>query len=99
MQYMDGPPLGQLAGELTVEQKVLVLREAAEGVHAAHRAGLIHRDLKPSNILVERTEDGRLKPYVMDFGLARDWSERAPPPPARCSARRTTCRPSRPAAR
>ncbi|WNG33685.1 protein kinase [Archangium violaceum] len=74
MQFIDGVPLGQLASELTVEQKALVLRDAAEGVHAAHRAGLIHRDLKPSNILVERTGDGRLKPYVMDFGLAHDWT-------------------------
>jgi serine/threonine-protein kinase len=76
MQYIQGVLMGQLAGELTVEQKVLLLRDAAEGVHAAHRAGLIHRDLKPSNILVERTEDGRFKPYVMDFGLAREWKER-----------------------
>ncbi len=76
MQYVDGQPLGQLVSELTSEQKALVLREAAEGVHAAHRAGLIHRDLKPSNILVERAEDGRLKPYVMDFGLAHDWGEK-----------------------
>jgi predicted Ser/Thr protein kinase len=78
MQFVDGLPLDRLASELklTVEQKVLVLREAAEGVHAAHRAGLIHRDLKPSNILVERTDDGRFKPFVMDFGLAHDWSEK-----------------------
>ncbi len=73
MQYVEGRALGPLAAELTLEQKVLVMRDVAEGVHAAHRAGLIHRDLKPSNILVERTEDGALKPYVMDFGLARDW--------------------------
>jgi predicted Ser/Thr protein kinase len=75
MQFIDGVPLGQLSESITVEQKALVVRDAAEGVHAAHRAGLIHRDLKPSNILVERTEDGRLKPFVMDFGLARDWNE------------------------
>ncbi len=77
MQFVDGLTLGQLSSELTVEQKTLALRDAAEGVHAAHRAGLIHRDLKPSNILVERTEDGRLKPFVMDFGLAHDWSEKS----------------------
>ncbi|MCY1020971.1 serine/threonine-protein kinase [Pyxidicoccus sp. MSG2] len=75
MQYVDGQPLHLLAPELTVEQKALVLRDVTEGVHAAHRAGLIHRDIKPSNILVERAEDGRLRPYVMDFGLARDWKE------------------------
>jgi len=75
MQYINGLPLNQLAKELTVEQKAMVLRDAAEGVHAAHRVGLIHRDLKPSNIVVERSQDGSLKPYVMDFGLARDWKE------------------------
>ncbi|WIG98730.1 serine/threonine-protein kinase [Myxococcus sp. SDU36] len=74
---VDGRPLNQLADALTVEQVALLLRDAAEGVHAAHRAGLIHRDLKPGNILVERTEDGRLKPYVMDFGLARDRTEQS----------------------
>ncbi|MFL5350835.1 MAG: protein kinase domain-containing protein [Hyalangium sp.] len=76
MQFVNGVPLGQLSGTLTVEQKALVLREAAEGVHAAHRAGIIHRDLKPSNILVECTEDKRLKPYVVDFGLAHNWGEK-----------------------
>jgi serine/threonine-protein kinase len=75
MQYVDGKPLEALTRELTVEQKVLVLRAAAEGVNEAHRAGLIHRDLKPSNIMVERTADGVLRTYVMDFGLARDWSQ------------------------
>jgi serine/threonine-protein kinase len=75
MQYVSGRSLLELAGELSVEQKVMVVQQATEGVHAAHRAGLIHRDLKPSNILVERGEDGRLRPYVMDFGLARDWQQ------------------------
>ena len=75
MQYVDGQPLNALVDALTVEQKAMLLREAAEGVHAAHRAGLVHRDIKPSNILVERTPEGGLKPYVMDFGLARDWKE------------------------
>ena len=75
MRYVEGPSLGQLSQSLTLEQRVLVLAQAAEGVHAAHRAGLVHRDLKPGNILVERTEDGTFNPFVMDFGLARDWRE------------------------
>lgn len=75
MRYVDGLPLQALVETLSVEQKARVLREAAEGVHAAHRAGLIHRDIKPSNILVERSAEGELSPFVMDFGLARDWKE------------------------
>jgi serine/threonine-protein kinase len=74
MEYIDGEPLGALAPTLTVEQAAMVVREAALGVHEAHRAGILHRDLKPSNILVGRGEDGALRPYVMDFGLARDWT-------------------------
>ena len=76
MQYIPGQTLGQLAGTLTVEQQVLLMRDVAQGVHAAHRAGLIHRDLKPGNILVERTADGSLLPYVVDFGLAHDATTR-----------------------
>ncbi len=75
MQHIDGKPLSELGQELTVEQKAIVMRGAALGVAEAHRAGLIHRDLKPSNIMVERGPDGELRPYVMDFGLARDWAD------------------------
>ncbi len=71
MQYIAGKPLGRMADELTLEQKVTLVRGAAEGIHAAHSEGIIHRDIKPSNIMVERTDDGELRPYVMDFGLAR----------------------------
>ena len=75
IQYVAGDSLDALVDRLSIEQKALLMRDVAEGVHAAHRVGLIHRDLKPSNILAERTPEGRLVPYVMDFGLARDWKE------------------------
>lgn len=77
MQFVDGKPLTELVDELTYEQKALVIQGAALGVHEAHRAGLIHRDLKPSNIMVERGADGSLRPFVMDFGIARDWDQSA----------------------
>ncbi len=74
MEYIDGVPLGALARTLAVEQAAMILREAALGVHEAHRAGILHRDLKPSNIMVARAEDGALRPFVMDFGLARSFA-------------------------
>jgi eukaryotic-like serine/threonine-protein kinase len=72
MQYVDGNTLQALADTLGLEQKLQLMKQVAEGVHAAHRAGLIHRDLKPSNIMVESTAEGERVPYVLDFGLARE---------------------------
>jgi eukaryotic-like serine/threonine-protein kinase len=72
MEYVDGEPLSRMAERLTVEEKVKVIREVAAALHEAHRLGLVHRDVKPSNIMLERAEDGTWKPYVMDFGLARE---------------------------
>ncbi|TKC91873.1 serine/threonine-protein kinase [Polyangium fumosum] len=76
MQFIDGEPLSNVAPGISLEQRVRVMREISAAVHEAHRLGLIHRDIKPGNILVERREDGALKPYIMDFGLAREVEEK-----------------------
>jgi len=72
MQLIDGKPLDQLKDRLTLDEKVRVIRQIASALHEAHRLGLVHRDVKPSNIMVERGEGGDWKPYLMDFGLARE---------------------------
>jgi eukaryotic-like serine/threonine-protein kinase len=72
MQYIAGETLKVARFTLNLEQRVRMMRDVAEAVHAAHRLGIIHRDLKPANVLIERGETGEMKPVVMDFGLARD---------------------------
>ncbi|APR76313.1 Hypothetical protein A7982_01660 [Minicystis rosea] len=75
MQYIEGETLQRAAAAMTLEAKALVLMQVAEALHAAHRVGLIHRDVKPSNVLVETDELGRAKPYIVDFGIARQTSD------------------------
>ncbi|MEO1527108.1 MAG: protein kinase [Planctomycetota bacterium] len=59
-------------GALPTADVLRIGQEVAEGLQAAHDAGLVHRDLKPENIWLEDTTD-RVK--ILDFGLARSVEE------------------------
>jgi eukaryotic-like serine/threonine-protein kinase len=70
LELVDGPDLRRLVraagGRLPVERAVRIVRQACEGVAAAHQLGILHRDLQPENILVGG--DDLVK--VGDFGSA-----------------------------
>lgn len=72
MRFVDGRPLREAAREMTVEQKAEVMAKVADALHAAHQAGVVHRDIKPSNLLVASDPEAGWKPFVMDFGIARE---------------------------
>jgi serine/threonine-protein kinase len=70
MEYLEGRPLNEVIrqeGALPAGRAVRLGLQIAQGLEAAHRAGVIHRDIKPHNIMVVGQDDIKL----MDFGIAR----------------------------
>ncbi|HTL34754.1 MAG TPA: protein kinase [Kofleriaceae bacterium] len=70
MELLDGTDLGSIVekhGPLSSVEASHAILDAAQGLAAAAKAGLIHRDVKPSNLV--RLSSGEVK--VTDFGLAK----------------------------
>jgi serine/threonine protein kinase/tetratricopeptide (TPR) repeat protein len=68
MELVTGQTLRAFVSQdIPIAQKVAWLLDAARGLGAAHRAGLVHRDIKPDNVMI--TTDGVVK--ILDFGIAR----------------------------
>jgi serine/threonine-protein kinase len=68
MEFVDGPSLADILVVDPIEpaRALDIIAQAAEGLAAAHKAGVIHRDIKPGNILISM--EGHVK--VTDFGIA-----------------------------
>ncbi len=70
MELVDGSDLSALVkknGRFPVETAVNYVLQAAKGLEAAHRKGIVHRDIKPANLLLDT--EGTVK--ILDMGLAR----------------------------
>jgi serine/threonine protein kinase/tetratricopeptide (TPR) repeat protein len=64
-EFVDGGTFQNFHGDW--RQAVELLAGIADGLAAAHEAGMLHRDIKPGNILL--TKNGYAK--LSDFGLAK----------------------------
>ncbi len=71
MEFVEGESLGQKLerdGALSEADAIRLIGQVAQGLHKAHKQGLVHRDVKPDNILV--TPDGQAK--LTDLGLVKE---------------------------
>ena len=74
MELLEGCSLAELIHahrRLDPGLAVWILRQALDGLEAAHRAGIIHRDLKPENIYLCRAMRGQWVVKLMDFGISK----------------------------
>lgn len=74
MPFLDGEVLCDRTARLRfipLAVAVPIVRDIADGLHAAHAVGIIHRDLKPENVMVCPKPGGGERAVVMDFGLAK----------------------------
>lgn len=70
MELVRGPSLAQelaARGTLDPARVARIAAQAASGLAAAHRQGVVHRDVKPGNLMLDA--DDTLK--IGDFGIAR----------------------------
>ena len=70
MEYLPSRSLAAVLAEkgpMSPAEAAAIGRQVADGLAAAHTAGVVHRDIKPGNILL--AEDGRSK--ITDFGVSR----------------------------
>ncbi len=70
MEFVEGADLSALVkknGPLSIEQAVNCVLQAAKGLEAAHKKGIVHRDVKPANVLLDNEDTIKL----LDMGLAR----------------------------
>jgi TolB-like protein/Tfp pilus assembly protein PilF len=86
-EFVDGGTLKEWAQaeKRAWRETVELLTGVADGLAAAHAAGITHRDIKPANILVARNGYAKLA----DFGLAK-LSDPAPEEPTRTMAMEPT---------
>jgi serine/threonine protein kinase len=70
MEYIEGSSCAEILrddGWVEVDEAISIIEQACQGLHYAHRHGVVHRDVKPGNLL--RAREGEVK--LADFGIAK----------------------------
>lgn len=73
MEFLNGETLAARIrrGPLSPHEALPFIQDMADGLSAAHHAGIIHRDFKSANVIVVDSKH-RTRAVITDFGLARE---------------------------
>ncbi|XP_006778103.1 PREDICTED: tau-tubulin kinase 2 isoform X1 [Myotis davidii] len=64
----------QSRGTFTISTTLRLGRQILESIESIHSVGFLHRDIKPSNFAMGRFPSTCRKCYMLDFGLARQFT-------------------------
>ncbi|XP_052354661.1 tau-tubulin kinase 1-like isoform X1 [Oncorhynchus keta] len=79
MQLQQGRNLADLRrsqprGTFTMSTTLRLGKQILESIEAIHSVGFLHRDIKPSNFAMGRLPSTYRKCFMLDFGLARQYT-------------------------
>ncbi|MEZ4404951.1 MAG: serine/threonine-protein kinase [Polyangiales bacterium] len=89
MEFLDGKSLGDLLARMPKPPgsdrrepmsepfTLHIAMQIAEGLSAAHAAGVVHRDIKPDNFHIVRRPDEEYFVKILDFGIAKVQNSKA----------------------
>ncbi|MBK8254660.1 MAG: serine/threonine protein kinase [Polyangiaceae bacterium] len=81
MELLNGESLGERlkrSGRMDWAEALAIVRQALMSLAEAHEKGVIHRDLKPDNLFLARAPSGGEIVKVLDFGIAKVLTDKAP---------------------
>lgn len=71
MEYLEGGNPCQMPEEKAIEMTMQI----AMAIDAIHNERILHLDIKPGNIVLQRDVDGSFYPVVIDFGIAKHFTQ------------------------